>query len=104
MGIGDRVKVSTCSNLPPATRRQPERRSKGSGTTRTDTKSAREAPGEPKKPRRRFDPTSWTEGQLSFRHRRPHVPCRPKPRRGNRGYAEALIARTCAYAWETLVH
>ena len=88
-----------CRAKPPRTRRR-----RGSGTTRTDTKSAREAPVEPKKPSRLFDPTSWTEGQLSFRHRHPHVPCRPKPRRGNRGDAKASFALMCAYAWKTSVH
>ena len=42
--------------------------------------------------------------KLSFRHRHPHVPCRPKPRRGDRGHAEASIALMCAYAWKPLVH
>ena len=40
--------------------------------------------------------------QLSFRHRHPHAPCRPKPRRGNRGHAEASIALMCANAWKAV--
>ena len=41
-----------CRAKPPRTRR-----SRGGGTTRTNTKSAREAPGKPQKPSRRLEPT-----------------------------------------------
>ena len=75
---------------PPCWARPPQtQRNRDSSTTRANTKSAQAAPGKPKKPSRRLEPTKELKWQLSFRHRR-HL--QPPPQGARR--PSGLVAET----------
>ena len=97
--------------VPPACWARPPhtQQNNGSGTTRTNTKSAQEAPGsqEAKPPPRAHivGPSgNSAPGTAATCNPPPKGAHRPSGRRGNRRHAKASNALVRAHAWETSVH